>query len=324
MLNISIIIVTFNSEKDIIRCLDSIYRNETDLSFEVVVVDSKSTDETIENVKKYDNARLIALNENVGFARANNIALEQISGEYIFYLNPDTIIQKDTLKKLYYSLKVRENEGIGMIGPKILLSNGKVQYEGGRDYPSLVYSFFELFLLRRIFPNLCGGMRLEYWDHTTSREVPCLLGAAMFLLRETAMKLKGFDSPIPMYYEDIDFCFRLKKMGYKIYYDANIEITHFCGQSASTTISKIRLGLYVMELCYAPYLFFKKHFGSIYALTFRVLVFFGAIFRMTVILLGGSLCKLLRKNNSDFSFLTLLKYLEFLKWSVTLKVIKLK
>lgn len=318
-MDISIIIVNYNSSRVLKNCLRSIFASQLNIEYEVIIVDNNSSNNSVQIIKdNFEKVILIENLQNLGFAKASNIGIEKSIGKYILFLNPDTLVHSDTIIKLYQFL--RANKEYGAVGPKIYLPDGTIQLEGGRNFPSLRYILFEIFVLRRTFPVLFGGLRFENWDHNTSRDVPCLSGAAMMFSRIIIKKVGLLDVSLPMYLEDIDYCYRIRQAGSKIYYLNDVSIIHFCGQSSSQMLNNARLKLYVMELCQANYLFFKKHYGKLYPQVYRIVVFLGSSFRIVLILLGSSALKLFGKSVKDFSIITLKKYIEFLKWSVLLKV----
>jgi len=136
-------------------------------------------------------------------------------------------------------------------------------------------------------------------------------------------KIGYLDEDIPLYFEDIDFCKRIIQAGLKIRYLSDISVEHMGNQSSRALTVRSRMNLYVMELCQANYLFFRKYHSKFYAEFYRVLVFFGAIFRILIISAGCLVLKLIGRKTTEFSTTTLMKYAYFLKWSVVPKIVPL-
>jgi GT2 family glycosyltransferase len=321
-MDLSIIIVNYQSVLHLGRCLNSVFSAFLPVQFEIIVANNDPPEVGADIRDTFGQKVILIQNpRNLGFAEANRIAISKAQGRYILLLNPDTIVEKEAIWRLFCFLE--KNRDYGAAGPQIFLSNGSIQLEGGRNFPSLKYAVFEIFLLRRVWPDIFGGLRLENWNHDSSRDVPCLLGAAMFLRRSTLEDIGGLDASLPMYLEDMDLCYRIWRSGSRIYYLKDARIVHVSGQSSARAAPLRRAGLQVMELCQANYLFFKKHKGNPYAQIYRLIVFSGAMFRITVIPILLGLGKVWKLNRNDFSVYTLHKYLGFLKWSITLKAASL-
>jgi GT2 family glycosyltransferase len=318
MTDVSVLIVNYRSSDHLENCLNSLYASEPAVRFEIIVIDNGSVDEKFRRVKReFQDVQFIEMKQNVGFAQANNIGMSRAKGELILFLNPDTLVKKDSIDSMARFLRTRGD--CGSVGPKIYLPDGKIQFEGGRNFPSIKYAIFEFFLLRRLFPKIFGGLRLENWDHDSTREVPCLLGAAMMFPRSIVDEIGVLDTSLPMYLEDIDFCYRIRDAGKKIYYLHDVDIVHVCSQSSSAVPDKRRFQLYTMELCHANYVFFRKHKNRAYALVYRGVVFWGSLFRLAIIAAGMLVMKLTGKKSRAFSVFTWKKYAAFFKWSVAPK-----
>lgn len=229
---ISIIIVNYNVKDLLKECIDSIYRSVYNGKIEIIVVDNNSKDNSIKFLSNiFKDVIFIQNQENLGFSKANNIGFEKASGDYLLILNPDTIIQPDTLQKM--SDLLDENPKIGMAGCKVLNSDGSFQLACRRSFPTPWNSFCKLFGLQKIFPRskLFAAYNLTYKDIDKQYEVDALIGAFMFTRKEVIEKVQGFDEDFFMYGEDLDLCFKIKKHGWKIVYSPITKITHSKGES---------------------------------------------------------------------------------------------
>ncbi len=317
-MDISIIIVNYRSSEHLGRCLRSIFSGFLPVPFEIIVVNNDTPEAGSEIAAAFGGQIVFIQNpRNLGFAEANNIAILKAKGRYVLLLNPDTVVGTDAIWRLYGFLE--QNGDYGAAGPKIFLPDGSIQLEGGRNFPSLKYALWEIFLLRRVRPDEFGGYRLEKWDHDSNRDVPCLLGAAIMVPRSLLGEIGTLDTSLPMYLEDIDLCYRIRLTGKRIHYLSDASIIHMSGQSSAGTSPSARASLHIMELCQAVYLFFKKHNGVLYAWAYRMIVFFGSLFRILIIPFLLSLGKIRPVDPGRLSVYTWHKYIGFLKWSVTLK-----
>ncbi|MBM3711963.1 MAG: glycosyltransferase family 2 protein, partial [Actinobacteria bacterium] len=219
-MDLSIIIISYNSRPFIKKCLESIFlffngkKNKADFGWEVVIVDNASGDGSAEFIEKkiseaeLSKIRLIKLSENSGFSKASNIGAKNCSGEFLLFLNPDTEIIQEGLENVlkFYNVKAR-TEKIGIIGAKILNSDGSLQYSC-RSFPTLARQFYESFFLQRLFKKsrFFGSYFMTYWDHDDSKKVDWLTGAFMLILRNTFFQAGCFDEDYFIYSEDTDLC----------------------------------------------------------------------------------------------------------------------
>ncbi len=274
MFDLSIIIVNWNTKGHLQKCLDSIYNNTKDLVFEIIVIDNDSSDDSVKMVKdSFPQVNLIVNQKNVGFAAANNQAIRKSSGEYILLLNPDTIVMPNSIKIMFNFIK--SNSDIGIVGPKILGSDGKIQLTCARNFPTLPRIFFDISTLSKRFPKsrIFGSYSMGYWDHNDEREIDSILGACMLIRRKMLDKIGLLDENFFMYAEDTDLCMRAKKANWKIWYLPKAQIVHFGGQSSRIDIENMTI-----ESQESMYKFFKKHRGIIYAHLFRILIAFSLLF----------------------------------------------
>lgn len=231
-IDISIIIVNYNSGDFILQCLQSIYNSKFDGLAEIIVVDNCSTDDSVKNlINQFPDVKFIELEENLGFAKANNIGAKDSHGRYLLVLNPDTIIQENTLSVMTSFMD--SHLEIGISGCKVLNSDGTFQEACRRGFPTPWASFCKLFGLQKMFPNskIFGQYNQTFQPIDATYKVDAVIGAFMFIRREAWNSVKGFDESFFMYGEDIDLCFQIQKAGYKIYYLHTTSILHYKGVS---------------------------------------------------------------------------------------------
>lgn len=253
-MDLSIIIVTWNSQEFIRNCLDSILVSAGNLSFEIIVVDNDSSDETAKIVEQfYPQVNLIQNKKNLGYAKANNQGIEETRGEYILLLNPDTQVLEDALPLMYEFME--QNPEIGALGPKLLNPDKSVQ-ASCREFPTFSTLVWEFSGLSRLFPksSVFGRWRMGYFDFDKKREVDQPMGSCLMLRRETLDDVGILDENFGMFFNDVDLCFRIKKRGWKIYFYPEPKVIHFKG--ASTRKAKTKM-LWLSHLAF--YKFFKKH-----------------------------------------------------------------
>lgn len=229
MTAVSIIIVTFNSQKYIKDCLQSIQKFEGKI-VEIIVVDNASSDSTLDEIRRSDvKVKLISLNENLGYSKANNIGAKKASGEYLFFLNPDTKLLMPTTKQL---IKVYiENKNSGLIAPKLMEPSGKVQ-PSVRKLPTILGAIKEYFLNKQ--------HEYEQFAPVTNFniEAEVVYAGAILTTKKVFNKINGFEEKFFLYFEDIDLCRKLKENNLKIIYTPNVSLLHQVGGSSNPSKQK--------------------------------------------------------------------------------------
>lgn len=288
-MTISIIIVNWNAGPALAACLDAVYQTASD--FEIIVVDNASSDGSQMGLQdRYPNLRLVQNERNFGFAAACNQGLRLAHGDYLLWLNPDTQVQPQALQRMM-ELLVAHPE-IGLVGPRIVLPDGSVDFDAARNFPSLRGAFAELTYLRRLFPRsrLLGHWRLGWWDHRSSRVVPCLVGACVMMRREVWECVGPLDETIPMYFEDIDYCYRVQRAGWCVYYLAEACVVHQAGLCSKQAADRVYLEILKW---YAQWLYFRRYRSWPAAFGFRVMVCIISAMRVVVFSLMCSIIRLL-------------------------------
>jgi GT2 family glycosyltransferase len=273
-LQLSIIIVNYNVKYFLEQCLCSLVKAIGKIESEVFVVDNNSTDGSREFFTgKFPQVKFIWNEENIGFARANNLGVKQATGNYILFLNPDTLLPEDCLEKCISFFE--SNPGAGALGIKMLDGSGKFLKESKRSFPSPVTSFYKLFGLTKLFPHspVFSKYYLGDLDENQQHEVDVLAGAFMMVPKKIIDSVGSFDEEFFMYGEDIDLSFRIKEAGYKNFYFAGSSIIHFKGESTK------RGGLNYVRLFYkAMSIFARKHYGN-RAMLFNFFIQLGILVR---------------------------------------------
>lgn len=253
---ISVIIVTFNSEKFIRSCIKSVISSFIKESYEIIVVDNCSKDNTVKILyEEFKKVRLIRLTKNKGFAYANNVAFERSKGEYITLLNPDTIVTKGAFEKMADFLS--ENDDVGMVGAKLKNFDGSLQLSC-RRFPNYLNVFFgRKSLIRNIFPDnpISRDFMLENLDYDRLQDVDWMMGAAVMMKREIVERIGLFDEDYKLFVEDTDLCFRIRKAGKRVVFLPDAVVFHYHGASVKEGFSKAQVYHNI-----GMFNFFKKNF----------------------------------------------------------------
>jgi GT2 family glycosyltransferase len=236
-IDLSVIIVTYNSAGEISACLLSLLRELSAFRYEIVVIDNASADETKQQLARYSDGavpgsgRLILIenDENAGFTRALNQGLSLSTGDYLLTLNPDTVMQPESLTILMTVLHDRTD--IGIVAPQLLNPDGTIQ-ASCRRFPRRRDILYELVGLSRIFP----GSRFNAWKmgdfaHDSKRSVEQPQGACLLFSRAVFEKTGEWDQNFPMFFSDVDWCKRVKSAGFDIVFEPAAQVMHHKGAS---------------------------------------------------------------------------------------------
>ena len=259
-MDLSIIIVNYNVKEFLQQALTSIQQAGRSLDYEVIVVDNASSDGSVELIReKFPDVRLIANEENHGFAVANNQAMKIARGNFILLLNPDTIVQENTFSVILDFF--RQHSDCGMIGCKILNPDGSLQLACRRSFPTPWVAFTKIVGLSRLLPRskLFGKYNLTYLNPNETYEVEAISGSFMFFRREVMEQIGYLDESFFMYGEDLDWCFRVREAGWKIYYLPDTQIIHFKGESSKKSDTDL-----ILQFYRAMKLFVEKHYQNRY------------------------------------------------------------
>ncbi len=274
-MDLSVIIVNYNVRFFLEQCLKSVFRSGKGIRMEVIVVDNNSVDGSVEMIRdKFPEVKLIANDENAGFSKANNQGIRISAGKYVLLLNPDTVVEDDTLPKVVQFMD--DHPDAGGLGVKMLDGNGRFLPESKRSLPTPAVAFCKIFGLSALFPKskIFGKYHLGYLDNDKTHQVEILSGAFMLLRRKVLDETGYLDEDFFMYGEDIDLSWRIIKAGYKNYYYPETRIIHYKGES--TKKSSVN---YVMVFYKAMVIFARKHFSYKNLKLFSFLINFAVWFR---------------------------------------------
>lgn len=300
-LKLSVIIVNYNVKYYLDQCIRSVLRafKEMNTPAEIIVVDNHSADGSVDYLeqrypqKLFPMVRFVRSAHNLGFARANNIAIRQSRGEYVLLLNPDTIVGEDALKASVDFMDVHEDAGA--VGVRMLGAQGRRALESRRGLPTPMVSFFKMLGFCNRWPHhrLFGKYYMGYlpWDEPSQIEV--VSGAYCMLRRKALDEVGLLDEDFFMYGEDIDLSYRVLKGGYHNYY-LPVDILHYKGES--TQKSSFR---YVHVFYEAMLIFFRKHYsGMTFLLSLPIKT---AIYAKALMALVGMLSDRMRKSLGFFA-----------------------
>ncbi len=272
---LSVIIVNYNVEFFLEQCLNSVTKALDGINSEVFVVDNNSLDNSVEMVKsKFPTVKCIANKQNVGFSKANNQAIELSDSKYVLLLNPDTVVEETTFKKVIDFME--SHPDAGGLGVRMVDGKGRFLPESKRGLPTPNVAFFKIFGLSRIFKKSPKFNRyhLGYLDEFKNHEIDILSGAFMLMRSETLDKVGLLDETFFMYGEDIDLSYRIQLGGWKNYYCSDTSIIHYKGES--TKKSSVN---YVFVFYRAMVIFAEKHFSKNHAKSFSFLINIAIYFR---------------------------------------------
>jgi N-acetylglucosaminyl-diphospho-decaprenol L-rhamnosyltransferase len=232
MTKIDIVIVNWNSGNFLRNCINSVIKNKSEFVSSVIIVDNGSVDgsKCVENNGDL-NIKIIELFKNTGFAKACNIGAKYCKSDLILFLNPDTLITDNTFPRVIKFLDRPDNAQIGVLGVKSIGQDNQVNRHCAR-IPNPLTLLFESTGLSRFSSIHFPPTALVNFDHETSCYVDHVIGAFYLVRAHLFKELGGFDERYFVYMEDIDFSYRLKKSGYKIYYMAEVSLFHQCGGSS--------------------------------------------------------------------------------------------
>lgn len=262
---LSIVIVNYNSSSVLKNCLESIRKNKNGLDLEVIIVDSNSPKENEQaNLllfeKEYQDLalKLMLMEDNRGFGAANNKGARRAVGKYLFILNADTIVENNALCQMVDFLE--NNLHTAIVGPKLINKQKQIQEWSCGPKTSLL----------KTIKNNFGFIPKHLWQANSSIKVDWISGASLMIRKNVFNKIQGFDENFFMYFEDEDLCWRVKDLGYVIYYLGNTMMTHLGGQSFEhNNIKPLQKKYFYRSQDY----FFEKHYGAVTTVFMKILRF---------------------------------------------------
>ena len=274
-IDLSIIIVSWNAKEFLRQCLQSICENINSVTCEIIVVDNDSSDGSPEMVQKeFPQVNLIRTSDNLGFAKANNIGIQQSTARYICLVNSDITIRNGCVETMCSYMD--NHPSVGVLGPRILNPDLTLQ-PTCRGITTPWSALCCALGLHTIFPRseLFGGELMTFWPHDTIRSVDAILGCFLMLRRESMNKVGLLDELYFLYREDIDWCKRFRIAGWEVVYFPDAEAIHYGGSSSSN--DPIR---FYIEEKRSSFLYWKKYHGKIGMFYIYMILFLAEIIRI--------------------------------------------
>lgn len=254
-LSCSIIVVAYNSCDFIPACLKSVRDACEGIDAQIIVLDNGSKEPILPEIRNFFPEVLwIDSKENLGFGKGCNLAEKHATKPYLFFINPDTVISRDSFREMLLFMK--QHPESGTVGCRILNEDGSIQWACRRSFPTIISAVSKTIGLAALFPKnkTLASYNMTFADPNEMIEVDAISGSFFCIRRDVYEQLNGFDEDFFMYGEDLDLCFRTKEMGLKNYYTPVTNILHFRGQSSRTRRVKSYIDFY-----HAMIIFVKKH-----------------------------------------------------------------
>jgi hypothetical protein len=290
MIQISIIIVHYKVRDRLFACLESIYNSKPKAAFEIIVVDNDEK-KIIKNdlLNKFPKVKYIESNKNIGYGGGNNLGAKQALGSHLFFLNPDTLVFKNTVDLLFQFLE--ENKEVGIVSPLLVDKKGFPFFLQGTRELTPLRGIICLSFLNRIFPN--NSISKEYWlkdwNHEANKEVDVCPGTVLMIRTDLFRQIDGFDRKFFLYFEEDDLSKRVREKGYKIYITPKAKIFHEVGASTKQVSNTNKI------FAESRFWYFKKHYGLLKAIA--VEAFLGLNKNLLFIILILALALFLRLYN---------------------------
>lgn len=254
---LSVVLINLNTHDFLKACLQSMRMQLDDPTYEIILVDNGSTDGSVEMVKRdFPQVRLFPQSQNLGFTKANNVGLREAHGEYLLILNSDTEIVGDALEKMCDYMDAHRD--VGALGAQLLNTDHTVQLSC-RRFPSFKTALFHRYsLLTRLFPKNKYSAEYLMTDigHNETMEVDWVSGACLLTRRETTDQVGLLDEGFFIYAEDVDWCYRIKKAGWKVVYYPESKVLHHIGRATRKIPYKM-----TYERHRSMWRFYKKHYS---------------------------------------------------------------
>ena len=277
-LDLSIIIISFNTREILTDCIKSIIKYTKDVDYEIIVVENDSKDGSLERIKeltqKYPQVKLVDAKANIGFGRANNLGAKSAKGEYLLLLNSDTLVFDNAIKESLDSFKKYPRAGV--FSCRLLNADKSIQASGGH-FPTLgnvfAWQFFidDLPIVGRLIPSFHPQLA----SYNRNRQMDWITGAFMVIPKKVFDKVHGFDENIFMYTEEMELCYRLRQLGYETIFQISPSIIHLGGASGGSVFA---LTSEVKNMLY----FWKKHMPSWQFPLIKAFFYIGSLLRLLI------------------------------------------
>lgn len=223
--------------------------------------------------KEFPDVNLLENRENIGFARANNLAIEKSTGEFVMLLNPDTEVRDDVIEKMVDFIE--KSPDVGAVGPRLENPDGSLQ-ESAYPEPSLIREFWRMFHLDRL--RYFAVYPMDRWRLDQAKQVDVLMGACLLIRRKVIEQVGLLDASFFMYSEEVDFCTRIRNYGWRISYLPQTSVIHFGGQSTQQVSQEMFLQLYQGKIQY-----FRKHHSLFVVWLYKFVLLMAAMARMLLV-----------------------------------------
>lgn len=313
MPDLSILIVNWNSADYLRTCLDTVYRFTQGISIQTIVIDNASSDGCGSMLTAaFPQVQFIASAENLGFARANNVAFKKATANLLLFLNPDTEIASDVLTQMV--MWMRANPEFGAAGPRLLNTDGTLQESCVQAFPTIVNQVLDSDFLRRRFPSSAlWGTSALYEEDAGPATVDAISGASFMATRQAFEKAGLFTEDYFMYSDDLDLSYKIWHAGYKVACLTDCEVVHHGGKSSSQQSNHFAAVLQRESMAQ----YFAKTRGRLYSLVYRCAMGFSALLRVAAALVLLILTTLSRHNTSARALVR--KWFAILAWSFGLQ-----
>lgn len=279
MRDIAVIIVTWNTREMTLRCLEHLNAALGGLDAEVFVVDNASADDTARAIReKHPGVKLIVSEKNLGFAGGNNLALDKADAKYVLLLNSDAMVEPGAVKELFRFME--SHQDAGACGAQLLNEDGTRQ-NSFANFPSFATELLPKSLLRSLFPKKYPRKKQEYREPI---EVDSVLGACMMVRNEVVKKVGALDANFFFLYEETDWCLRMRKAGWRIFFVPQARVFHLQGKTKASRRAAAKIEYYR-----SLYKYFRKHYGKAPAALMRGLKFCALCVNMLSLFVGNVL-----------------------------------
>ncbi len=314
MVDVSIIIVSWNAKKYLFECLQSLVNDTIYHNIEILVIDNGSIDGTPEDVKKYfPKVNLIVNNKNLGFSKANNIGIKKCRGKYVCLVNSDIKVLDNCIESMVSYMNRYSN--IGIIGPKTFNADFTLQPTCG-EFPTLWSFFSQAVGFTKIFSNsrIFKDSFMTYFDHNSIRSVQTLSGCFLMIRKEALDKIGLLDETFYIFAEDIDLCKRFKNEAWEIVFFPVAKVIHYGGASSSAAPIKFSL-----EMLKADFQYWGKYHKN-----FSLIIYFLIkLYHYAIRLIGGMVLYTLMKDSLKMKYKNKVKaHLACINWIFFNKLIK--
>ena len=312
-MDLSIIIVNWNSKEYLKRCLNSIYSQSIRLIYEIIVVDNASFDGCDRILKdEFPDVIFIQIKKNIGFGKANNLGFQHTSGRNLLFLNPDTEILGPAIYTMYHYLEKIPDAGAA--GCTLLNSDQSIQTSCVQTFPTILNQILDIEYLKVLFPNLrFWGINPLLSYNGIPQKVEVVSGACLMVKRDIFEKIDKFTTDYFMYTEDIDLCYKVQNAGYIVYYISDAQVVHYGGGSSKKHENDV--GVVLMRE--SIFKFFRIRKGELSAKCYRLSMSIASIIRLMML---GILLLLPFKEAHRIKFYhTFSKWKKILRWSVGLE-----